>query len=221
VEVFKYASVGPLNDIVETSLIASYETSADLRLNEQESTESQESIQRCAIFSMRGDGLTLLAKSGPLISFGPRDGIDCAIAWGNAEIHHRNSSTLCSEFNETWKFKLKDRHFVLVGYDSASSDGCESPVFSETSTSINFLANEAMLWRKSGGVIELWSKASRWNKPYVIKKVTKNKELSVRIEPRTQFAFELFDIKAFEAWTKQHRDLCGYIDEHYKYVPCQ
>ncbi|SEJ21570.1 hypothetical protein SAMN04244579_03519 [Azotobacter beijerinckii] len=220
-EVFNYASVGPLSNNTEKYFIASFETSADQHRNEKESTESQESIQRCAIFFMRGDGFTLLAKSGPLISYGPRDGINCAVASGSVEIHHRNSSTLCSEFNETWKFKLSNSQFILVGYDSASSDGCESPVFAETATSINFLSNEARLWRKSGEVIELWSKTARWNKPYVIKKATRNKEFSIRIEPHMQFVFELFDIEAFEGWMKQHKDLCGYIDEHYKYVPCR
>lgn len=218
-DIFGYVSHGSLGN-VETYLVASYETRADRRNNDRERFDRQESIQRCAVFSVHGNSLTLLAKSGPLISYGPRDGVECAIAWGVVEIQHRNSSSLCSEFNETWKFKLTDGEFTLIGYDSASSDGCKSPVFTESATSVNFLANEARLWRKSGKAIKAWTEKATWNKPYVITKTTKNKEIPANFSLEKPFHLESFDIKTFDAWIKKNKDLCGYIDEHFVYVPC-
>jgi len=217
-EVFTYASVGTLNQNAESYLVAYFEKKEGQRRNAK---KHMAEIKRCAIFFMRYDSLTLYGKSGPLTSSGPADTIDCAVTSDSVEIHHRQPTRNCTEFNETWKFKPGTDGFILVGYESASSDGCKSPVFSETGTSINFLSNEARLWRKSGEVIELWSEASPWNKPFVIAIATRNKELSTRTAPHPQFVFERFDIESFKRWTRQQKDLCGVIMENDKYVACR
>ena len=217
-EVFTYASVGTLNQNAKIYLVASFETKEDRQSNARERNEH---IQRCAIFFVRDDSLTLHGKSGPLISGGQSDTIACAVTSNGVEIHHRHRTTFCAQFNQTWKFKPGTNGFILVGYESASSDGCKSPVFSETGTSINFLSNKARLWRKSGEVIELWSEASPWNKPFVIAIATRNKELSTRTAPHPQFVFERFDIESFKRWIRQQKDLCGVINENDKYVACR
>lgn len=217
-EVFTYASVGTFNKNAKSYLVASFEKKEDRQRNAR---KRMEQIQRCAIFIMRDDSLTLHGKSGPLVSGGPTDTIDCALTSDSVEIRHRQPTSNCAEFNETWNFKPSNDGFILVGYESASSDGCRSPVFSETVTSINFVSNKASLWRKSGEVIEFWSEASPWNKPFVITKANRNKELSTRIAPHTQFVFERFDIESFKRWIRQQKDLCGVINGNEKYVTCR
>lgn len=218
-DIFKYASIGSLDDN-ESYLVISYETQSDLLYNEKERDESQESIQRCAIFMSKNNSITLVGKSGPLISYGPRDGVSCDLAWGSVQISHRNSSTLCSEFNETWKFKPINDQLVLIGYDSAYSDGCKSPIFSETASSINFLTKTAIHWRKSGDTIKPWTENSHWNKPFIITHTTKNKEIPIKFTLKKSFDFNLFTLKNFEAWIKKNENLCGYIDEKYNFITC-
>jgi hypothetical protein len=227
-EVSEYASVGPLRNDAGTYFAISYETRADRLHNEQEASSGDyKNISRCAIFSVQDGKLVLLAKSGVLVDY-PHNGRDfvlCAIAWGNVEIQHSNYGGGCSYFNEMWKFNLSDGQFILIGYDLVYSD-CEfldepEMIFTESVKSINFLTNEARLWRKVGKTAEPWSETDRWHRTGTVKNVIKYKEISVYFELDEPFVFELFDIEAFKAWMSQNKDLCGYIDEHYKYVPCK
>jgi len=217
-EVFTHASAGTLNQNDKSYLVAYFEKKDDQRRNAK---KHMAEVMRCAIFFMHDDSLTLYGKSGPLTSGGPADTIDCAVTSDSVEIHHRHPKGNCAEFNETWKFKPGTDGFILVNYESTSSDGCKSPVFSETGTSINLLSNKARLWRKSGEVIELWSEASPWNKPFVIAKAIRNKELSIRTAPHPQFVFERFDIESFKRWIRRQKDLCGVIMENDKYGSCR
>jgi hypothetical protein len=226
-EVFEYAGVGSLRNDAGTYFVVTYETREDRLRNEQEeSSGSYENISRCAIFGAQDNKLVLFARSGELLDY-PRSGKDfvgCKIALGNVEIHHSNNGGYCSDFNEMWKFNLSDGQFILIGYDSVYSgcSGCEmfneSEIFTESVKSVNFLTNEARLWRKTG---KPSSGTNRWRRVGTIKNVIKYKEISVYFELDEPFVFELFDIEAFKAWMSQNKDLCGYIDEHYKYVPCK
>jgi hypothetical protein len=225
-EVFEYANVGTLRNDAGTYFVASYETRADRLANEEEKQSTiGPHVSRCAIFGAQDDKLVLHAKSGPLIDYpgNGRDFVNCAIAKGNVEIHHSNRGGACSDFNEMWKFNLSDGRFILIGYDSISSfceypDESENLISTEIVTSINFLTTEAKLWRKAG---ESWPETGRWRRPSAIKKAAKYKEISVYFELGEPFVFELFDIEAFRAWKGRHKDFCGSIDEHYKYVPCR
>jgi hypothetical protein len=223
VKVSEYASVGPLRNNAGTYFTVRYETRVDRLHNEVESSERYRNISRCAIFSAQDSKLVLLAKSGMLIDYpkSGRDFVDCNIAWGNVEIHHSNYGGGCAYFDEMWKFNLDDSQFILIGYDAFQSSCERFDEFTESVKSVNFLTNEARWWRKAGKTAVPWSETDRLHRIHTIKDVTKYKEISVDFELDEPFVFELFDIEAFKVWMSQNKDLCGYIDEHYKYVPCK
>jgi hypothetical protein len=211
VEVSEYASVGSLRNNAGTYFVVSYETRADRLRNKQ---LSEEYISKCAIFGVQDSKLVLRAKSGSQVN-STRTFVGCAITMGNVEIHYSNYGGGCSYLNKTWKFNLSDGQFILIGYDSVSSS-CER-FFTESVKSVNFLTNEARLWRKAGKDTE-WPETGHRS---TVKNIIKYKEISVDFELDEPFVFELFDIDAFNAWINQNKDLCGNIDEHYKYVPCK
>jgi hypothetical protein len=225
-EVSEYASVGPLRNSAGTYFTVFYETRADRLHNEAESSESYKNISRCAIFNAQDSKLVLLARSGMLVDYSKTGKyfVNCDIVWGNVEIHHSGHSG-CSYSNEILKFNLSDGQLILIGYDSVYS-GCEpidesEMIFTESVKSVNFLTNEARLWRKAGKNAVEWSETDRLDRIRTVKDVIKYKEVSVDFELDEPFVFELFDIEAFKAWMSQNKDLCGNIDEHYKYVPCK
>jgi hypothetical protein len=218
-EVFEYGSVGVLSD-GETYVAVSFETKDEHKRNAKEWAESQEAISRCAIFKLRP--LALLAKSQPFTSYGPRDSVGCKIANGLLLIEHWNSGSLVSLSTETWKFKLVGDRLVLIGYDDVTSefgDADEDRPYIETQKSLNFLTSQAKLWRKAGNDVEDYSYSVRRNKPFVIKKATKIKEIAVPfVSP--PWDFTSFDVEAFQHWIEKNTDLCGYVNDHYVYRPC-
>lgn len=218
--VFENASVGALHNGMIYATI-SYETKREHERNEIERENSQEYISRCSIFQLQP--LTLLVKSKPFISYGQRDSVGCDIENGLLVIEHFNSGSLISHSTETWKFKLVGNRFVLIGYDDATSESGDidnDRPYVETQKSLNFLTNKALLWRKAGYDIEDYSLGVRWHKPFLIKKAKKIKEISVPfVSPLWDFSS--FDVDTFRNWIDKNNNLCGYINENYKYQSCK
>lgn len=217
VNLVEYGVFGVLSD-GEMHVAVSYVTKGDRKRNEKERADSQERISRCAIFKLQP--LTLIAKSKPITEYGPRDSVGCKIANGLLVIEHINTPSLVSVWTDTWKFKLINGHLALIGYDAALSefgDVDQDRPYIETQKSLNFLNNQARLWRKTG---KEGNDGGQGIKPFVVKKAMKIKEIVVPfVSP--EWDFTSFDIDSFQGWINKNDDLCGQVNDRYMYQSCR
>jgi len=217
VNLVEYGVFGVLSD-GEMHVAVSYVTKGDRKRNEKERADSQKSISRCAIFKLQP--LTLLAKSKPLTSYGPRDSLGCKIANSLLVIEHINTPSYVSVWTEIWKFKLIDGRLVLIGYDGVLNergDDRENKPSVETQKSLNFLSQQARLWRREG---EEDNTTQGGFKPFSIKKATKFKEIAVPFVS-SPWDFSAFDVDAFQGWINKNDDLCGQVNDRYMYQSCR
>ncbi len=212
---------GYINDGNRYMLIG-YNTTADKKREEKEFNNDQDHITRFAVFRVTESGLNLVLRTKGFVGY-PRDTWSFRISGREIHVIKTNTGSYVSLSNKTWKFRVIDNKFMLVGYENVFSEfpGSDHVIpYIETATSVNFITDKAIQSRREGNDAKLWSKKEQWEKPFKIVKATKNKEFQFKFDNTESISLETFDDELFEKWYGSQKNLCGWIDADFKYKTC-
>ena len=212
-------------------LAISYLTEEDVEYNDNQFSDEQLFINRCAIFKQKKGAWHKVAVS-PLFRIGGlRSSVSCMVNKNNLVVNISGSSG--SSWGSTiYKF---DHHLNLVGVDGYAlfaNSKDEETVFTESVDSVNLLTKKAIFSAKQGRKLKEWAESDmpsiligRVVKPY------KYREFSKAFGEPIHFTYSNFDEEKYGKWVELNewegywdenlKFKCGHYDKDINFVACK